>query len=786
MAAEVDKEGTCIDVSCGVEVGKLKINKFSSGGTSRCIEHSMVPGFLLNPIEFAALGGKSQSWKIAIKHNGKQHLSQLLEKRQLVSCPRKCACENCEFSRDNPTNLEYVFKCVYGKQGAANLKSQKASKVEPPLIDLEDGLTDEFLTSPDLQEETEANQPSQGVDKSSEKSGKSVESWKKKKEKMKDVKVTRKKKSIEPVVKKEKLESSLSMSPSRSKPGTGGQLSGTPESKRKQRDIRSFFSAGATDSSTGAAVSEAAVTKKSPVKLRFEGGAAARINSTDELLKKDLAGMKVINSEDASLYLKDEFEKSADDISIVEEIVNEQIKEKTVNPRKRRKDISEVTVVPQAKLKKGDSSPKTLTPEEPKLKPSRERKRSKESSPKQESPVEEKKGVKRKRTPINDEETTVKVVKVKAKSESDKPKKNSPVASKESPKSKPIEVKKETVSPKSSRPRTITPKPEIVSPQKISVKPLSALRSPSKMPEITESSAKSIISPIKDVNSTVRIIHSPAKPVELTNGHASPTNLVVTPSSRTRKIRKEEFVLFPGYRGREESQDGERTSPSKPPYTAMIRQALLEMNRVGGEGCTKLEILLFVLRKYKPKENITHVTNKLLEVLELGIKKGLLLSSASCTPRKRKDLEPNPEPPSPDKPTHAKPSTTKPEPVRSKSKPTSIKPNPAKSKKVLNSKSEKKPVTVKKEPGTKEQERKRIGVTPKRLLEPLATICKAKKMSRNDALKKTWLYIHEKKLHDPSDKTRIICDAKLRQMTKCKAITSKALLGFIKFFMEPL
>jgi len=46
------------------------------------------------------------------------------------------------------------------------------------------------------------------------------------------------------------------------------------------------------------------------------------------------------------------------------------------------------------------------------------------------------------------------------------------------------------------------------------------------------------------------------------------------------------------------------------------------MNRVGGEGCTKLEILLFVLRKYKPKENITHVTNKLLEVLELGIKKG--------------------------------------------------------------------------------------------------------------------------------------------------------------------
>ena len=85
--------------------------------------------------------------------------------------------------------------------------------------------------------------------------------------------------------------------------------------------------------------------------------------------------------------------------------------------------------------------------------------------------------------------------------------------------------------------------------------------------------------------------------------------------------------------------------------------------------------------------------------------KGLLLSSASCTPRKRKDLEPTHEPSSPDKPTHAKPSTIKPEPVRPKSKPTSIKPNPAKSKEVLNSKSEKKLVTLKKEPGAKEQVR---------------------------------------------------------------------------------
>ena len=72
----------------------------------------------------------------------------------------------------------------------------------------------------------------------------------------------------------------------------------------------------------------------------------------------------------------------------------------------------------------------------------------------------------------------------------------------------------------------------------------------------------------------VRIIHSPAKP--MMNGHASLSSPVIPHTPKTKKIRKEEFVLFPGYRGREESmEDGEKSSPSKPPYTAMIREALL-------------------------------------------------------------------------------------------------------------------------------------------------------------------------------------------------------------------
>jgi len=62
----------------------------------------------------------------------------------------------------------------------------------------------------------------------------------------------------------------------------------------------------------------------------------------------------------------------------------------------------------------------------------------------------------------------------------------------------------------------------------------------------------------------------------------------------------------------------------------------------------------------------------------------------------------------------------------------------------------------------------------------LAAICKAKKLSRVEALKRVWGYIHSNKLLDPQDKSRIICDDKMKKLTKCKAIVSKALLGHVK------
>merc|ERR1711874_606514 len=47
-------------------------------------------------------------------------------------------------------------------------------------------------------------------------------------------------------------------------------------------------------------------------------------------------------------------------------------------------------------------------------------------------------------------------------------------------------------------------------------------------------------------------------------------------------------------------------------------------------GCTKLEILLYILRKFRPKGNVEQITSKLIKVLEAGTKRGDFLSSVSC------------------------------------------------------------------------------------------------------------------------------------------------------------
>ena len=240
-----------------------------------------------------------------------------------------------------------------------------------------------------------------------------------------------------------------------------------------------------------------------------------------------------------------------------------------------------------------------------------------------------------------------------------------------------------------------------------------------------------------------------------------------------------------------EKVEAEKVSPSKlPTYTTMIRSALEEMNCDGGEGCTKLEILLYILRKFRPKGNVEQITSKLIKVLEVGTKRGDFLSSVSCPRVIKKDSQEKTREKSVasekgEKEKKKKIVVTK---VKSKStiavkrgRPASVNSNKDKKEK------KKEKVKVKDQGKTgKTKEKKVINYTPKKLLEPLSTICKVKKGTRYEVLRKVWTYIRLKKLQDPSDRTTIICDENLKKLTKCKKFNQNALMGYLKPFMKPV
>merc|ERR1711864_49778 len=93
-----------------------------------------------------------------------------------------------------------------------------------------------------------------------------------------------------------------------------------------------------------------------------------------------------------------------------------------------------------------------------------------------------------------------------------------------------------------------------------------------------------------------------------------------------------------------------------------------------------------------------------------------------------------------------------------------------------------KPVKIKKsKKGVKDpkekKERKEVVQSPRKLLEPLSTICKAKKLTRYEVLNRMWTYIRVKKLQDPKDKKVIMCDDNFRKLTKLKQISTKSVMS---------
>ena len=65
---------------------------------------------------------------------------------------------------------------------------------------------------------------------------------------------------------------------------------------------------------------------------------------------------------------------------------------------------------------------------------------------------------------------------------------------------------------------------------------------------------------------------------------------------------------------------------------------------------------------------------------------------------------------------------------------------------------------------------------PKRLSPALSVICGRKLLTRHDALKAIWKYIKKHQLQDPVQRTIIVCDDKLKAVTKKKRVTSAEIL----------
>jgi len=227
-----------------------------------------------------------------------------------------------------------------------------------------------------------------------------------------------------------------------------------------------------------------------------------------------------------------------------------------------------------------------------------------------------------------------------------------------------------------------------------------------------------------------------------------------------------------------------KISPNKlPTYTTMIKSALDEMNVPGGEGCSKLEILLYILRKFRPKGNVNTITTKLIKILEVGTKKGDFLSSVSCPRVLKKTADGKKDVKDGDSKKEIKP--------KEKEKMKKIKTKDGKIIKVKVSKLKKKEKVGKDKEKVKDKvkdkKEKRVVVqSPRKLKEPLSIICKAKKLTRHEVIRKIWAYIHAKKLQDPADKTIINCDENLKKLTKLKQISQKNLMSYIKPFMEPI
>ena len=215
-----------------------------------------------------------------------------------------------------------------------------------------------------------------------------------------------------------------------------------------------------------------------------------------------------------------------------------------------------------------------------------------------------------------------------------------------------------------------------------------------------------------------------------------------------------------------------------PNYTLMVQEAIVALTtgdkNKDVNGCSLLGIFLYILHNYPMIESVEVMNEKIRSTLALLKRMGIVERVDTDTEHDNDELEIQPkivQDSDEEEPEIIKVVEMPKKIKKSESKKTASKPTLMAKKKVA------KLIASSKKTGKENANTSQVVVQKAKRLSPaLATICGRKLLNRHEALKAIWKYIKKHDLQDPSQRTIIVCDDKLKAVTKKKRVTSSEIL----------
>lgn len=215
-----------------------------------------------------------------------------------------------------------------------------------------------------------------------------------------------------------------------------------------------------------------------------------------------------------------------------------------------------------------------------------------------------------------------------------------------------------------------------------------------------------------------------------------------------------------------------------PNYTLMVQEAIVSLTtgdkNKDVNGCSLLGIFLYILHNYSMLESVEVMNEKIRSTLALLKRMGIVERVDTDTEHDNDELEIQPkivQDSDEEEPEIIKVVEMPKKIKKSESKKIASKPTLMAKKKVA------KLIASSKKTGKENANTSQVVVQKAKRLSPaLATICGRKLLNRHEALKAIWKYIKKHDLQDPSQRTIIVCDDKLKAVTKKKRVTSSEIL----------